>query len=224
MALYFLFVIPPMILAMIAQGLVSSRYARAKQMPASLTGAAAARRVLDSAGLQAVEIERVPGHLTDHYDPSAKVLRLSDEVYDGRNLAAIGIAAHEAGHAIQDAKRYAPMVVRQLAVPAASFGSNSAFLLVILGAAMNAAGLILAGVACFGAVAAFQIINLPVEFNASSRAKERLAALGFVGPQEAPIVRGVLGAAALTYVAAMLSALMTFLYYALMFFGGSRDE
>jgi Zn-dependent membrane protease YugP len=127
-ALYFLFVIPPMILAMIAQGLVSSRYARAKQMPASLTGAAAARRVLDSAGLQAVEIERVPGHLTDHYDPSAKVLRLSDEVYDGRNLAAIGIAAHEAGHAIQDATRYAPMVVRQLAVPAASFGSNSAFL------------------------------------------------------------------------------------------------
>ena len=140
MALYFLFVIPPKILAMIAQGLVSSRYARAKQMPASLTGAAAARRVLDSAGLQAVEIERVPGHLTDHYDPSAKVLWLSDEVYDGRNLAAIGIAAHEAGHAIQDATRYAPMVVRQLAVPAASFGSSSAFLLVILGAAMNAAG------------------------------------------------------------------------------------
>ncbi|MBR2006009.1 MAG: zinc metallopeptidase [Thermoguttaceae bacterium] len=159
LALYLLFIIPPMILAMVAQGLVSSRYASAKQMPASLTGAAAARRVLDSVGLQAVEIERVPGHLTDHYDPSAKVLRLSDEVYDGRNLAAIGIAAHEAGHAIQDAKRYAPMVVRQLAVPAASFGSNSAFLLIILGAAMNAAGLILAGVLCFGFCCSFICAN-----------------------------------------------------------------
>ncbi len=224
MLTYLLFLIPPAILAMIAQGLVSSRYDRASQIGASTTGAAAARQILDSAGLQAVDVERIPGRLTDHYDPRSKVLRLSEDVYNGRNLAALGIAAHEAGHALQDAHNYGPMILRQLAVPAASFGSNAAFLFIILGAVMNAAGLVLAGVVCFGLIAAFQVINLPVEFNASNRAKKQLAAIGLVNEQEMPYVRGVLGAAALTYVAATLAALGQFIYYALMFLGASREE
>lgn len=219
---YLLFIIPPLILAMIAQGMVSSRYAQASRRPASMTGAAAARMILDSAGLNYVEVQMIPGHLTDHYDPSAKVIRLSEEVYQGRTLAAVGIAAHESGHALQDAKHYLPLVMTQFAWPLASFGSNAAIWILIAGAVLNIFGLVLAGVILFGVVALYQVVNLPVEYNASSRAKRQLASLGVVNDSDMYYVKKVLGAAALTYVAAMLMALMTFLYYASRFLG-SRD-
>ena len=140
-------------------------------MAAPLSGAAAARHILDSAGLSGVQVEEVPGHLTDHYDPRDKVLHLSPEVYESRTLAAVGIAAHEAGHAIQDAHSYAPLVVRNAAVPVAGFGSNGGILLIILGAIMQAPPLIWLGIGLFATVVVFQLVNLPVEFNASARAR-----------------------------------------------------
>lgn len=211
----------PLLLAIYAQGLVKIRYAKAKHRPASITGAAAARLILDSADLQHVEIEMISGQLSDHYDPRAKVIRLSQDVYQGRTLAAVGIAAHEAGHAIQDARNYLPLVMTQLAWPLAAFGSNFSFILLFIGALMHIMGLVLAGVILFGFVALYQIINLPVEFNASNRAKQQLSSLGIVKKSDLACVRGVLGAAALTYVAAMLTALLQFLYYLMIFF--NRD-
>ena len=148
-------------------------------MPAPLSGAAAARHILDSAGLTDVAIEEIPGQLSDHYDPRDKVLRLSPEVYQSRTLAAVGIAAHEAGHALQDALAYAPLVVRNAAVPVAGFGSNAGILLIILGAILHMnAVLIWLGIGLFAAVVVFQVVNLPVEFNASARAKAQLVEPG----------------------------------------------
>ena len=219
---YLLFVVPPALLAMYAQATLKSRYSNACRQPSSITGAAAARAVLDSAGLQHIQIERIPGELTDHYDPRSKVLRLSENSYNGRNLAAIGVAAHEAGHAIQDAQKYKLMVIRQLAVPLASFGGNSAMILIMIGIAIKMMGLALLGVAGFGLVALFQIINLPVEYDASARAKRQLEQLGFVSAEQAPTVRKMLSAAALTYVAATLSAISQFLYFALVILGNSK--
>lgn len=220
--MYFLFVAPAFLLAMWAQFRVKSAYARAQQVPARLSGAAAARYVLDSAGLQNVDIGVIPGQLTDHYDPRHKVLNLSEEVYQSRSLAAVGIAAHEAGHAIQDARAYAPLVVRNAAVPLAGFGSSASFILLILGFAISSTTLVWAGIALFGAVVFFQVVNLPVEFNASARAKQELVALGVVSPQEMPYVNGVLNAAALTYVAATLQSILTLLYYIMRFSGDRR--
>ncbi len=221
--LYFLMIAPAFLLGLWAQAMVRSTYARAQQMRAPLSGAAAARYVLDSAGLQQVEIEQVPGHLSDHYDPRHKVLRLSPEVYQTPSLAAVGIAAHEAGHAIQDAKNYAPLMIRNAAVPAAGFGSNAGIILVILGAFLTLQPLILLGIALFSCVVFFQVINLPVEFNASNRAKAQLVKLGIVPPDEMVYVNKVLNAAAMTYVAATLQAIMTLLYLLMRFTGGSRD-
>ena len=135
--LYFVFVLPAFLLGLWAQLRIKMTYATAQQMAAPLSGAAAARHILDSAGLQDVGIEEIPGHLSDHYDPRDKVLRLSQEVYQSRTLAAVGIAAHEAGHAIQDARAYAPLVIRNAAVPVAGFGSNAGILLIILGAILQ---------------------------------------------------------------------------------------
>lgn len=220
--LYLLFAIPPVILAGLARNMLTSRYAKACKAPSSVTGAAAARAILDSAGLQSIAIERIPGTLSDHYDPRAKVLRLSENSYSGRNLAAVGVAAHEAGHALQDTQHYKPMLVRQAAVPLASFGSNSAMVLMLLGATMNMLALILAGIVCFGFVTFLQIINLPVEYDASARAKRQLESLGVITSNELPMVRSMLSAAALTYVAAMLSSLLQFLYFAMRFLGSSN--
>lgn len=210
--MYFLFLAPAMLLAFWAQWRVKSAYAVASQVPAPLSGAAAARHVLDSAGLTSVEIEQVPGHLTDHYDPREKVLRLSSEVYQGRNMAAVGIAAHEAGHALQDAQQYALMTIRNAAVPAANFGSGFSFALFFLGFLLHAGALVWAGIALFGCVVFFQIVNLPVEFNASDRAKQQLVSLGIIDQQGLVYVRRVLNAAAWTYVAATLQSLLTLLY------------
>jgi len=211
--LFWMLVGPFFLLGFIAQIWVKSAYARAQRRAAPLSGAAAARHILDSAGLGNVDIQVVPGHLSDHYDPRHKVLRLSQQVYQSRSLAAVGIAAHEAGHAIQDARAYAPLVIRNAAVPAAGFGSNSAFLLIILGLIFSWPAILWLGVGLFGCVVFFQIVNLPVEFNASSRARAQLAQLGIVDSQGMVYVNSVLTAAAMTYVAAMLQAIMTLLYY-----------
>ena len=227
---YMLWMAPALLLAMWAQWKVRGTYAAASQVPARLSGAAAARHILDSAGLQNVTIEPIAGELTDHYDPSAKVLRLSEGVFGSRSAAAVGIAAHEAGHALQDAKQYAPLVIRNLAVPAANFGSGIGMLLLFVGAGMVMQGiaagtpLIWLGILGFGCVAAFQLINLPVEFDASNRAKQLLVSHGIVGNQEMVYVNSVLNAAAWTYVAATLQSVLTVLYYVMQFTGGSRDE
>lgn len=210
---YFLWIAPAILLALWAQWRVKATYATAQQMPAPLSGAAAARHILDSGGLRGVDIEQVPGHLSDHYDPHAKVLRLSPEVYQGRNLAAVGIAAHESGHALQDARAYAPMIVRNMAVPAANFGGGISSMLIMLGFVLQFGVLIWAGIILFGCVVFFQLVNLPVEFNASSRAKAQLVELGIVPQDEMHYVNKVLNAAAWTYVAGTLQAILTLLYY-----------
>jgi uncharacterized protein len=219
-----LFIAPAFILAMIAQWWVHSAYAKGQNAPASMSGFMAARRILDAAGLQKVAIESIPGQLSDHYDPRDKVLRLSSDNYHGRNLAAVGIAAHEAGHAVQDAVGYLPLVVRNLAVPAANFGSSAAMFLLVLGVIFNFKWLLLLGIITFSAVVFFQVINLPVEFNASSRAKALLVEEGIVHQFDMGPVNNVLNAAALTYVAATLQAVLTLLYYVMRFTGGSRDD
>jgi Zn-dependent membrane protease YugP len=218
-----LFLAPAILLGIIAQIMVRSAYAQTQRLAASMTGFAAARRMLDAAGLNSVDIEQIPGTLSDHYDPSHKVLRLSTDVFHGRSIASVGIAAHEAGHALQDAQRYAPLVIRNAAVPLASFGSSAGMILIMLGAAMAASFVLWAGIILFAGVVFFQLVNLPVEFNASSRAKEQLVQLGIIDQNELPYVRKVLNAAALTYVAATLQSLLTLIYYVLAF-TGRRDE
>jgi uncharacterized protein len=227
---YLLWMAPALLLAFWAQWKVRGTYAAAAEVPSRLSGAAAARHILDSAGLQNISIEPIAGQLTDHYDPNAKVLRLSEGVFGSRSAAAVGIAAHEAGHALQDAQRYAPLVIRNIAVPAAQFGSGIGVVLLMLGAGLAfrgvAAGtpLIWLGIAGFACVAAFQLINLPVEFDASNRAKQLLISHGIVGNQEMTYVNDVLNAAAWTYVAATLQSVLTVLYYVMQFTGGSRNQ
>ena len=222
--LYFVAIAPAVLLAMWAQWRVRASFAAASREPAPLTGAAAARYILDSAGATDVEIEAVPGMLTDHYDPQKKVLRLSSEVFDRRSLAAVGIAAHEAGHALQDAQGYSLMAVRNAAVGVANVGSSIGLFVFIIGLAMALKPVAWLGLALFGAVVFFQLVNLPVEFDASNRAKAQLVSLGIVPAAEMPAVNGVLNAAAWTYVAATLESVLTLLYYASHMSGGSEER
>lgn len=219
-----LFMIPPFLLSLYAQYKVKSTFAEMSKVPTRISGAQAARQMLDSSGLHSVGIERVPGHLSDHYDPSAKVLRLSQDVYDGRSMAALGVACHEAGHAFQDAQRYAPLVIRNLAVPAANFGSSISGILLMLGVMMSIKPLLWFGIILFSAVVFFQLINLPVEFDASSRAKKQLVGLGIIADNDVYYVSRVLNAAALTYVAATLQSVMTLLYYILHALSGRNSQ
>lgn len=219
---YFLFLAPAIILSAWAQYRVNSAYKAGSRIPASsgLTGAQTAQRILDIYGIRNVRIEAINSFLGDHYDSRHKVLRLSPDVYNGRSLASLGIAAHEVGHAIQDAKRYGPLVVRNGLVPLASTGSTLSFILIMAGLFIQAfSWLAIVGVALFGTVVLFQIVNLPVEFNASSRARAILVDHGIVSSQEDRTVAKVLNAAAMTYVAATLTALVQFLYFALRVMG-----
>jgi len=214
--LYLILIGPAMLLALWAQMRVKSAYAKASRIPvrSGLTGADAARAILRHHGLEnAVSIEMVPGRLSDHYDPRNRVLRLSPEVYRGRSLASVGIAAHEVGHALQHATNYGPLALRNGIVPLAGIGSNAAFFLFFIGLILSMQPLILLAIILFGAVVFFQIVNLPVEFNASARAKMELPALGIIGPDEEGAVQRVLSAAAMTYVAATLTAVLTLLYF-----------
>ncbi|MEM1226954.1 MAG: zinc metallopeptidase [Planctomycetota bacterium] len=211
--LYFLFVLPPFLLGLWAQWRVKSSFSSMSQVPARMSGATAARRMLDAAGLQSVGIEQVPGKLSDHYDPRAKMLRLSQDVYNGHSMAALGVACHEAGHAFQDAERYPFLVVRNAAVPAANFGSGIGGVMLMAGLFLSMKPLLWLGIILFAAVVFFQVVNLPVEFNASSRAREHLVEYGLINANEEHYVAKVLNAAALTYVAATLQSIMTLAYY-----------
>jgi Zn-dependent membrane protease YugP len=219
---YFVWIAPALLLGLYAQFRVKATVAAAQRMPSSLSGAAAARHILDSAGLQDVPIEEIPGELSDHYDPTKRVLRLSSQNYQGRDLAAVGIAAHESGHALQHAQQYALMGIRNMAVPAANFGSSISMTLVMFGFFLASSALLLVGIALFSCVVFFQVVNLPVEFDASHRAKLQLVQLGIVPPQEMVYVNKVLNAAALTYVAGTLQAILTLLYYLSLFSNSNR--
>ncbi|RMG44479.1 MAG: zinc metallopeptidase [Candidatus Dadabacteria bacterium] len=225
--LYLVFMIPALLLAGWAQLKVQSAYKRASNIAAGsgLSGREVAERILGTEGLSGqVAVEMTRGFLGDHYDPSKKVLRLSPEVFNGRSLAALGVAAHEAGHAIQDARHYVPLKLRNAIVPMASFGSNASIFIIIIGALFSSFQLIVAGIFLFSLVVVFQLINLPVEFDASARAKEILTSSGYISQAEYPVVSEVLSAAAMTYVAATLSSILTLLYYIVRFgLGGSRD-
>jgi uncharacterized protein len=223
--LYFIILAPAMLLMLWAQMKVKSSFASGMRVPAPLSGAAAARHILDQAGCSDVGVEETHGVLSDHYDPRSRVLRLSQDVYHSRTASAVGIAAHEAGHALQHAQQYMPLVVRNAAVPAARFGPTVSIILLIIGAIMGSPQLVLLGLLAFAALLFFQVVNLPVEFDASNRAKRILSELHIVDDEGAIAVRRVLNAAAWTYVAAALQTLMTLLYYVLRFGGilGSDD-
>jgi Zn-dependent membrane protease YugP len=213
--LYFLFLLPGILLAMWAQWRVQSAYAEASQIPtrSGYSGAEAADALLRRAGVPGVQIEPTQGFLSDHYVPGEKVLRLSPDVYSGRSLAAVGIAAHESGHALQDASRYPLLVMRNGLVPLAGLGSNLSWIVIVAGFLLHLAGLIYAGIALFSLVVLFQLVNLPVEFDASRRARLALIDAELITPDEAVTVKRVLDAAALTYVAATLTSVLTLLYF-----------
>jgi Zn-dependent membrane protease YugP len=223
--LYFIGLIVLLIISAVAQAQVKSKFSKFSRVRASsgMTGAQAAQHMLRQQGITNVGIERQGGFLSDHYDPRRKVIRLSPGVYDSNSLSAVGVACHEAGHAVQDARKYAPLVIRNAAVPIAGIGSNMSFVLIFIGLILNFTGLAVIGLLLFAGVVFFQVVNLPVEFNASSRAKEALVSYGIVsrGAEENGVSQ-VLNAAAMTYLAATLTAIFQLLYFALLVFGGRR--
>lgn len=221
---YMLFVLPAMLLGMWAQWKVKSAYARTSQVPsnAGISGRQTAEAILQQYGITHVGIEESPGKMSDHYDPRSKMLRLSPEVYHGTSLASLGIAAHEVGHALQDHQSYGPLKLRNGIVPLANSGSNLGIMAIMGGGMAGFPALIYIGVGLFSLTVLFQLINLPVEFNASSRAKKILLEQGIINQAEHKEVDGVLDAAALTYVAATVSAISTLLYYLSAARGGSR--
>lgn len=208
----YLLLIPGLLLALYAQVKMSATFGRWSKVAScsGMTGAQMARQILDANGCHDVRVERVPGKLTDHYDPENGTLRLSDEVYGSRSIAALGVAAHEAGHAIQDAQDYSPLRFRASLVPVANIGSQASIPLFLLGLLASWEPLIKTGIFCFALSVLFYLVTLPVEFNASSRAVAVLSS-GYLNEQEVRGVRAVLSAAALTYVAAALQALLQLL-------------
>ena len=205
------------ILAFLISALVSakmnatfSKYSKVRSY-CGMTGAQAAQRILSSAGIYDVRIEHVSGKLTDHYDPSNKVLRLSDAVYGNTSIAAIGVAAHECGHAVQHARNYVPLSVRSAIVPVANFGSQLSWPLFLAGLIFSFRPLLMIGILLFCAALLFQIVTLPVEFNASARALRMLDETGIMGRQEIRGTKKVLRAAAMTYVAAVIGSLLQLL-------------
>ena len=210
---YIVLVVPALVFAMWAQMRVSSAFNRYSQLRTGggLTGADAARLILDRNGLTDVAVELTEGRLSDHYDPRAGVIRLSREVYYNATVAAVGVAAHECGHAVQHAEGYFPLKVRSAIIPMTQIGSNLAFPLFLLGMLFSYPPLMDAGILLFALVAVFQLVTLPVEYNASSRAVATLSGSGMVSAEEERGVRKVLWAAALTYVAALATALANLL-------------
>ena len=210
------------VLSLAASGMVSrtfSKYSKMRNMR-GITGAEAAERVLHSAGIYDVKVERVAGNLTDHYDPRTKVLRLSDSVYSQASVAAVGVAAHECGHAIQHAKGYAPLALRSTLVPIANFGSKIAWPLILIGFLFNSETsmlLINIGIIAFSAAVLFQLVTLPVEFNASNRAIRMIAGTGMMQGEEIQAAKKVLNAAALTYLASFVISILEFLRFFLVY-------
>lgn len=208
-----LIVLPALVFSVWAQINVKSTFDKYSKVRTKrgYTGADAARRVLNENGLFDVNIERVQGHLTDHYDPRANVIRLSDSVYSSSTAAAIGVACHEAGHAVQHAKGYFPIKVRMAILPMTKFGSALAMPIFFMGLLFAMDALLSLGIILYAAVALFQLVTLPVEFNASARALEAIGSSGMFDAEEKKAARKVLTAAAMTYVAALASSLLTLL-------------
>lgn len=216
--MYFFLIGVPLIFGLWAQFRVSTAFSKYKELPAAtgVTGAEAARRILGDAGIRDVEVVAVDGMLGDHYDPSRKRLCLSTEVYQGYSIAAVGIAAHECGHALQHQENYGPLNLRMNIVPATQFASQILPFVIIGGLLFHQVGLINIGIACYILLMIFQLITLPVEFDASARAKVILKQTGIIRPgQESAGVSAVLNAAALTYVAAFVASLGNLIYLVL---------
>jgi len=231
--MYFIIVGPAIVFAIIASIMVKSAFSKWSKVANSsgISGAEAAQALLTHAGIHDVDIEHSRGLLSDHYDPRSRCLRLSKNVYSGRSVAAVGVALHEAGHALQHAQKYAPLGLRSALVPVASIGGGHLpWILIMIGLAMSAyakspAGLTvaLAGLGIFAVATLFTFVTLPVEFNASTRAKQAAVEFGIVAPgREAQGVSAVLNAAAMTYVAAAVTALLQLLYFAYLIFGSRR--
>ncbi len=212
---YFLLIIVSVALGGLAQAYISSAYKKWARVPmaAGVTGAQAARAMLDRNGLQNIGIERIAGQLTDHYDPRAGVLRLSEAVYDETSVASVAVASHEAGHAVQRAKGYVPIRIREALVPVVQIGSNFWIIAILIGFALQISGLVTVGLVLFAFVVAFQIVTLPVEFDASSRALDSIQANYALQPTENNGAKTVLRAAAMTYVAAALVSVLQLLYF-----------
>ncbi|MBQ6859385.1 MAG: zinc metallopeptidase [Clostridia bacterium] len=221
----YLLLIPGLLLALYAQFKVTGTFNKWKQVGsrAGMTGAEMARRILDANGCRDVRVEYIQGSLTDHYDPQNGVLRLSSEVYGSRSIAALGVAAHEAGHAIQDAQDYAPMRIRANLVPIANIGSGMAMPLFMLGLILSWEPLTKIGILFFAFSVAFYLVTLPVEFNASGRAVAVLSG-GYLAADEVKGVKAVLSAAALTYVASALQAVLQLLRLVLIAGSRNRDD
>lgn len=228
---YIILVLPCVILALWASANVNSTFQKYSKVHSlrRITGADAAQRVLAANGVTGVRIEQTGGHLTDHFDPRTNVIRLSNEVYAGTSTAAIGVACHEAGHAVQYAQHYAPMKLRAAIIPATNLGSKLAMPLILIGVLLSAFyqmsyTLIYVGIACFGLSLLFQLVTLPVEFNASRRAMQAISGANILTEEEQRGARKTLTAAALTYVAATAVALMQLLRLILIFGGRRRDD
>jgi Zn-dependent membrane protease YugP len=223
--LYIAFLAPGLLLSIWASIKVKRTFSKFSKVPIAtgMTGAQVAEELLRRRNIRGVRVEPHEGWLSDHYDPSKRVVRLSPEVYHGRSISAVGVAAHECGHAIQHAEGYAAMALRQNLVWPAQLGSNLSFILIIAGALLAFTGLIWLGIILFGGVVLFQLVTLPVEFNASSRARLHLVGEGVISKAEDAQVGKVLGAAAMTYVAALITSILTLAYYLLRFTGGSDD-
>ena len=228
---YIVLVLPCVIFAMIANSKVNSTFKKYSKVLSyrRLSGAQAAQRVLSANGVQGVRIERVGGHLSDHYDPRTNVIRLSDSVYDSTSVAAIGVACHEAGHAVQYAQHYAPIKLRAAIIPVTNIGSKLAMPLILLGLLLSfgetvSYGFVYAGIACFGLSLVFQVVTLPVEFNASHRAMTAISEGGLLSEEEQKGARRTLTAAAMTYVAATAVALAQLLRLIVLFGGRRRDD
>jgi len=215
--LYIIMIVPTFLLSLFAQFKVRSAYSRYSKIPTArgITGAQAAHHILQTEGITDVSIELASGFLSDHYDPRKRVLRLSEAVYAGDSLASVGVAAHEAGHAIQHARGYMPLQLRSALVPISTLGSNLAWPLLIIGFIFMAKSFIVAGILFFSFAVLFQLITLPVEFNASWRALQALPVTGILTDTEVRGARKVLTAAALTYVAAAATAVIQLLYFLL---------
>jgi Zn-dependent membrane protease YugP len=222
---YFILVVPAMLLALWAQINVSSTFAKYSKVTTynKKTGAEAAEYVLRNSGVTGVTIERVNGNLTDHFDPRTNVIRLSDAVYSSTSIAAQGVAAHEAGHAVQHSEHYAPMKLRATIIPITQIGSNLAVPLIIMGVIFSFQPLVTFGIIAFGLAVVFQLITLPVEFNASRRALAALSQDTSMRSEEVHGAKKVLTAAALTYVAALIVAVANLLRLVLRFGGRNRD-
>lgn len=223
-----LVLIPGLAISGLASLWVKSAFSRYSQVPSSrgYTGAQAAQLLLDRAGIRDVRVVPAHGFLSDHYNPATKQLALSPDVYSRSSIAAIGVATHEAGHAIQHAQGYAPLWIRSALVPMANIGSMFSYIVIFAGIWLDLMGLSLIGIALFGAVLLFQVVTLPVEFDASARAKRLVVEAGILYPEERTGIDRVLNAAAFTYVAAVITSVLTLLYFLIRagVIGGRRDS